>query len=96
LTDSSPESDTADPTNASHEPIAPPPRTSALRVHATMTEIAKVSQQLEKEDTHRSELQDKYNRVMIDFKEAKITLDAIRVVLATVTTALPSSISTTR
>jgi hypothetical protein len=61
-----------------------------------MTEIAKVSQQLEKEDTHRSELQDKYNRVMIDFKEAKITLDAIRVALATVTTALPSSISTTR
>jgi hypothetical protein len=61
-----------------------------------MTEIAKVSQQLEKEDTHRSELQDKYNRVMIDFKEAKITLDAVRVALATVTTALPSSISTTR
>ncbi|KAF2818144.1 hypothetical protein CC86DRAFT_399383 [Ophiobolus disseminans] len=81
LTKSSPESETFDQTDASHEPIAPPPRTSALGVHAALTELTKVSQQLEEEDNHRSDLQDKYNSLMKDFKKAKATLDAVRVAL---------------
>ncbi|EDU47814.1 hypothetical protein PtrSN002B_007985 [Pyrenophora tritici-repentis] len=81
LTDSSPGLDGDHQTDDSHEPITPPPRTSALGVHAVLTELAQVSQQLEKEDRDRSDLQNKYDRVIKDLKEANAALNALRLVL---------------